>query len=86
MQCKPGTILLWPTQIRSHANPYTITNNKMNKTKGLKIDPKTVGGEEFVILLFFFVKTSLKILKEVPPDIVFPGFWEKMGILQLMIS
>ena len=62
----------------------------MNKTKGLKIDPKTVGGEEFVILLFFLktskIKTILKILKEVPPDIVCHGFWKKMGILQLMIS
>ena len=39
----------------------------MNKTKGLKIDPKTVGGEEFVILLIFFkqakLKAILKILK-----------------------
>ena len=63
----------------------------MNKTKGLKIDPQTVGGEEFVTLLFFCKKTSkiktiLKILKEVPPDIVCHGFWKKMGILQLMIS
>ena len=91
MQCKPGTIVLWPTQIRSHANPYTKTNNKMNKTKGRKIDPKTVGGEEFVILLIFCknIKQNQNYLKNFERSAsryCLLWFLEKMGILQLMIS
>ena len=55
----------------------------MNKTRILKIDPRTVGGGEFVILLIFVKsqaksKPLYKIFKEVPPDKLFVKVLKKM--------
>ena len=88
---KPGTILAVAHSDTNHCQPLHTTNNKNEQDqKVAKLTLRLCGVESCdfgnFLLKISKIKTILKILKEVPPDIVCHGFWKKMGILQLMIS